>query len=823
MTSSNRPVSSQGAPKLSRQDILRKKIEHGFAVWARWVFRFRWWVLAAMVALTVVMTGGLPLLQVRMSTDSFLDPNDPARLDYDNYRREFMSDEVMLIVIQSDDLFSREFLEYLRDLHRDLEENFPYLDDIDSLINARMTYGTDEELRVEDLLENWPTTDEELARIRQVALANPLYRNVLLSENGHYTTIRMVLSPGARASEAEAVQGFQGEKSTKHVRILENYELDEAMRAWEKIEARHANPKYPIYLSGGPPFVQRLIQYSVSDLTLFSGLTVLTIGIFLFLIFRRPSGVFLPLLTVLLALADTMGLMGYFNIPISPVTEILPPFLLVAGIGDSVHIMSLLYQGLDSGQSREEALVNAFEHSGIAVVMTSLTTAGGLVSFATSNLLPIQGFGFSAPVGVMLALFYSLVLLPAMIAVLPIQPRVMEESGSSLSARIGSIVVRTGDWCASHPWRVVAVWVVLLVASLWSAVQLRLGHDPVRWFSAKEGVRQAIELCDREMKGSVSIEVILDTGKENGLYEPTVLAKIEKMQNVAESLQIGDVSVGKAISLLAILKETNQALNANDPNFYVLPTDREVIAQELLLFENSGSEDLSQVVDSQFSKARMTLMVPYRDGFMYQKFLDELKARFEAIGGSDFKKTYTGMVMLSSATISVMLESLARSYLSSLLIVTLLMVIFVGKWKLGLFSMVPNVIPIVMSLGMMYAFNFQLDMLMMLVGSVAIGIAVDDTTHFLHHFRACYANHGDSKRAVHETLQICGSALFTTSAVLTCGFFIYMFSRMTHIANFGFITGVTIAVAFLADATLAPAVAVLVTKNRVDLGLDDPE
>lgn len=312
-----------------RLGIARQKIEQGFAIWAHLAFRFRWWILGAIFVLTVVMAGGLPLLKIHMSTDSFLSEQDIARVDYDNYRREFMSDEVMLIVIESDEIFSREFLEYLRNLHRDLEENFPYLDDIDSLINARLTYGTEDELRVEELLENWPTSDEELARIESIARANPLYRNTLLSENGRYTTIRMVLSPGARTSEAEAMEGFEPAKDSKHARILENTELDEAMRVWEEIEARHRNPKYPISLSGGPPFVQRLIQYSVEDLTLFSGVTVLVIGIFLFLIFRRPSGVALPLLTVLLPLAGTMGLMGYFGIPISPVTEILPPFLLV--------------------------------------------------------------------------------------------------------------------------------------------------------------------------------------------------------------------------------------------------------------------------------------------------------------------------------------------------------------------------------------------------------------------------------------------------------------------------------------------------------------
>lgn len=760
------------------------------------------------------MAGGLPLLKIHMSTDSFLSETDSARVDYDNYRREFMSDEVMLVVIESDEIFSREFLEYLRDLHHDLEENFPYLDDIDSLINARLTYGTDDELRVEELLENWPTSDEELARIEKIARTNPLYRNVLLSENGRYTTIRMVLAPGARTSEAEAVEGFEQAKPAKHARILENTELDEAMRVWDEIEARHKNPKYPISLSGGPPFVQRLIQYSVEDLTLFSGVTVVVIGFFLFLIFRRPSGVALPLLTVLLPLAGTMGLMGYFGIPISPVTEILPPFLLVAGVGDSVHIMSLLYQAIDSGKTREEALAYALEHAGIAVAMTSFTTAGSLVSFVASDLMPVKGFGFSAPVGVMLALFYSLVLLPAMIAVIPIPAQKVEESANSFSSRVGSIVIRVGDWCANYPWRVVAIWTVLFVASMWSAVQLRLGHDPVRWFSAKEEVRQAVELCDREMKGSISIETIFDTGKENGLYDPKLLAKLEAMQHVAQEVRVEDVFVGKTVSILEIIKETHQALNANDPNFYVLPTEQEVIAQELLLFENSGSEDLSQVVDSQLSKARMTLMVPYRDGFVYEKFLGEMQRRFDEISAGDFKITVTGMVTLSGRTVSAMLKSLVNSYAASLLVLTFLMVLFIGQWKLGLLSMIPNIIPITTSLGMMYAFKFQLDMLMMLVGSVAIGIAVDDTIHFLHHFRACYAKHGDPKRAVHETLQLCGSALLITSTVLTSGFFIYMFSRMVHISNFGFITGVTVAMAFFADVTLTPAMVVLVSKKR---------
>ncbi len=794
---------------------IRDQIENAFEAWGHLAFRYPLRILAGMLVLSVVLASGLFSLELDMGSDSFLSESDSARVDYDNYRQQFMSDEVMLVVIESEDIFSFEFLEHLRAFHADLEENLLYLQDIDSLINARLTRGTEDALIVEELFENWPQNEQELDRIAAIARANPLYENTLFSESGGYAAIRMVMGPGGGTGEADALAGFEEEEGEAGTaRILNNQELDELMAAWDEISARHVNSKYPLVVAGGPPFVQILMKYSVEDMAKFSALAVVVIAFLLYLIFKRASGVLLPLTTVLLPLAGTMGLMGTMGIPVTAISQIVPPFLLVVGVGDAVHIMSLFYRALDKGRTREESVAYALGHSGLAVVMTSVTTAGSLISFLFSELMPLQGFGFSAPVGIMLALLYSLVLLPALIALTPIKVRDPSESEGA-SAAMANGVAALGDFCTRRPWSVIGFWALLLGGSLWGASHLRLSHDALDWFNAKDEFRLGMELVDREFKGTISAEVILDTGEENGLYDPEVLAKMEQMRQAAESLDVSGVVVGKTVSVLEIVKETHQALNENRPEFYAIPTERDVIAQELLLFENSGSEDLQLVADSQLSKARMTLLLPYRDGFHYEIFLQELENEFNRILDEDLEVTVTGVVRLSARTIGAMLTSLVRSYSIALLVIVPLMILLIGDIKLGLLSMIPNLIPIAISLGMMYVLALPLDMLMMLVGSLAIGVAVDDTIHFMHNFRRYHRQWGDPQVAVHKTLVTAGRALLVTSIVLSCGFLLYTGARMDHIRNFGFVTSVTVAIAFVANVTLGPAIVCVASKKRI--------
>jgi predicted RND superfamily exporter protein len=295
---------------------------------------------------------------------------------------------------------------------------------------------------------------------------------------------------------------------------------------------------------------------------------------------------------------------------------------------------------------------------------------------------------------------------------------------------------------------------------------------------------------------------------------------MEQMQSTAETTTDGAVRVGKVVSIIDVVKETHRALNGNDPSFYVIPQDRALIAQELLLFENAGSDDLEDLVDSQFRKARMSLLVPYQDSLHYMRFVPRLKSAFDEIMGDRATVGITGVVVLYGRTLSAMLSTTAKSYSIALLVIAPLMVLLIGKLRLGLLSLLPNIAPIVIGIGLMYWMDYTLDLFTIMIASIAIGVAVDDTIHFMHVYRRCYERCGSVPVAVRETLESTGRALLITSSALAVGFFVFLLASMKNVQAFGFISGFTIIAALMADLTLSPSLVTLVERfeNRGGAG-----
>ena len=234
-----------------------------------------------------------------------------------------------------------------------------------------------------------------------------------------------------------------------------------------------------------------------------------------------------------------------------------------------------------------------------------------------------------------------------------------------------------------------------------------------------------------------------------------------------------------------------------------------MIAQELLLFENSGSDDLESLVDSQFSMARFSLRVPYRDPLSYVPFLDLMKERFRQELGSEVEIRATGFLAVMSQTIRAVISSMATSYVLALAIITPLMIFLIGSLRAGLASMIPNLAPIIITLGIMGWTGIVMDVFALMIGGIAIGLAVDDTIHYMHNFQRYFAQYGNVRRANSETLRTTGQALLVTSVVLTAGFCALTFAEMNNLFNFGLLTAITIANAFLIDILVSPALMAL--------------
>ncbi len=727
---------------------------------------------------------------------------------------------MVVLAIHSDNIFSVEFLQRLKELHDQLESEIDNINDITSMVNARLTRGQGDVLLVDDLLADFPETGEDIKELRSRVMSNPLYLNQLISDNGLYTTIVIESSVYSGSHDIDLLAGFDEKPATEDVAgFITDEENSRFVTTVYDIGTSYDSDSFRVYIAGSPVVMHTIKQFMKADVQKFMKLAILVIGICLFVMFRRISGVVLPLLVVAFSVASTVGLMGFLGVAFKLPTTILPSFLLAVGVGASVHVLSLTYQKLRGGAEKNQAINAAFSHSGLAICMTSLTTAAGLASFSFAGVAPIADLGIFSSIGVMLSLVYTVTLLPALLSLLPLSAKI--GSITETESRTDRLLMFLADFSIDHHRSVLVAAAVIVGIALIGVMQVRFSHQVLNWLPEGLDVRQSTEVIDRELKGSVVLEVIIDTGRENGLYDRETLLKIDRLAGeIEEDYRDRQVFVGKSVSVTTILKEIHQALHGNDPDYYKIADNPRLIPQEFLLFENSGSDDLQDVIDSRFQTARITLKVPWEDALLYRPFITDIQNRFETEfggltleGGEPMSVTITGIMSIFGRIITAAIYSAAQSYGIALVVITVLMMVLIGDLKLGLISMIPNLTPITCVVGFMGLASIQFDMFTMMIASIAIGLAVDDTIHFMYNFRKYFEQTGDVREAVHRTLQTAGRAMLTTSVVLSIGFFIFTLASMKNLLNFGLLTGIAILLALLADLILAPALMAFTIKG----------
>lgn len=795
---------------------IRQKIERLYEAFGLTMIRHCRWVIAVVFFSFTMLVSQLPTITFDTSTEGFLEKDDSAISDYNSFRDQFGRDEVIIIMLEPKKLYSLEFLKKLRQLHGELEENVPYLNSINSLVNARLTQGAEGELLVKDLLEKLPTTNQELAQLQTAIQNNPLYQNLIISSDGTFTAIAIKTeafsSQGTEINDENFSIEFEDESERIPLTDIENTELIQSV---ETIISRYRSEELKITLSGSPVIQVFLKKAMQTDMKKFSALSLGLIGLFLFLIFHRASGVFIPLLIVIMSVLSTISLMAVFGVAIKTPTMVLPSFLMAVSVGASVHLLSIFY-GHFKEHSKEDSILHAVSHSGFPITMTSLTTAAGLASFSTAEVAPIKDLGVMAACGVGISLLLTLTLVPSLLSLLKIKSTVRRKKQNKPFFLMDRILVFCGDLGSDHPKKVILSSFMLLGIAAGGITQLKVSHDVLNWFPEHSTIYQNTKRIDYHLKGSVAIEAVIKTEKENGLYDPSILKGIDQLAIEAKNYVTEENKrlVGKTVGLPDMLKEIHQALNEDRPDYYVIPKNKQLIAQEFLLFENSGSDDLEDIVDSQFKTSHLTIKAPWLDALVYVRMIQKLQEKANTIFEEKVKITFTGLITIMMQTISALIQSMISSYLIAGVLITFLMILLIGKPQLGLLSMVPNLAPIIITLGMMGWLGIQFDMFTLLIGSIAIGLAVDDTIHFFYHFRRFLEKTGDAKLAVEKTLLTTGRAMLTTTLVLTAGFWLFMLATLNNVFYFGLLTGLTLLLAFLADVILAPALLTVATRSH---------
>ncbi|HCH23238.1 MAG TPA: RND transporter [Oceanospirillaceae bacterium] len=808
---------------------IRTQIESAYGRWANWTFDKAWWLLGLMFIIFVALASGMQNVRLDTSTEGFLHVDDPMRIAYNDFKQEFGQDDRILVAVQTDDIFSESNLLKLNELHKTLEQQVPYLAAVDSLISSRVTTGDEESLIVDELFDPWPANAAEYARLKDMAMANPLLANLVIDEQGGFTTLLLQMQ-AYQVEESSADDALSdllgsdiGDMGFGNDEPIEQIPLSEAQKA-EIIDAvaivvdLFSSDNFRIYVAGSPQVTDSLQTMLLEDMTFFVALVIFIISSFLTLLFRRASGVLLPLLTVAMGVIATMGSMGHALVPIQTVTQIIPSFLLAVGVGAAIHILAVFYKHYDQHmhadqrEGKRQALIYTLEHSGLAITITSLTTAASLVSFATSQVSAISRLGIFASLGVMIMLTFVLVLLPAFIAILPLKRKHKVEASDQAENNhhdwMDQLLKGFSHFSVHHYKGILVATGLLIVAGIAAVSQVGYSHNPLTWLPPENEGRIATEVVDQSLRGSITMEVLIDTHEENGIIQPQTLQALDSLGKHAMTLSGETYFVGKVVSIADVIKEIHKALHANNSAYYLIPDDADLIAQEVLLFENSGSDDLEDLVDSQFSMARMTVKVPWVDAVEYQQLIDELQHKAEQLFGPQVSVSTTGMIPMLAKTATDAIYNTGISYLIAFVAISVMMMAMLGSIRLGLLSMIPNLFPVLAVLALMWILGLPLDLYTILIGAIVIGLAVDDTVHFMHNFKRYFDDHGNVALSIEHTLTGTGRAMLVTSLVLCGGFFAYFFSAMSNLMAFGVLTSFAIVVAVLADFLIAPALMV---------------
>ena len=770
-------------------------------------------VLLLIIIAVGLLSYNIPKLSIATSLESSFKGRNQVIRDYQEFRDMFGRDDKIVILINSEDIFSPHFLARLKEFHQDLENTLPMISEVDSLISAKYIEGKKGSLQVNPFMAELPKTAEEAETLRQKALAYPLYRNTYLSQNGD-AMIMVIKTQAVSALTADGKRiknhgrGFlAGEepKAGSPLKSISQVENIAILTVLAAVVKQYNAENFSIVFSGTPAYQYQVEPKVRKSLIYISIMVLMLTSFFMAVLFGRVSGIFLPQFVVLMSLGSTLGLMALAGIPFTLTSSMLPSIILSVGLTPPIHFMVVFFK-YQKKAGRLRAVINTMEHSGLPIIMTSLTTIIGLLSFSFTEIAPVAHLGIFAAIGITICLVLTLVFLPAMISLLKILPG-REREHLYESSIYNRMLIRMGRTGIRHAHDIYIVSFIVFIIILPGFFRFNFSHNMLHYFEEEEKFYQDTRLIEDESSGFRALEVLVDTGHENGILNYAFLEKLEQLKNYA--LEQNNISgrpyTGKVISILDVIKKSNQAWHNGEQKHYAVPPDDFLIKRQMTEFRQAGPAYLSRFTDSDFSLARLTSMMYWEDAAMDVDFVKKLRRYAADLFGDSARVMVTGAVSIGSRVIDSMMTNLAVGYLTAFFIITFFMIVSVGDLKLGLLAMVPNIYPIVAGLGLMGIMGIPLNTYNLIGGSIVIGVSVDDTIHFFHNFRHYFEKTGNVEKAVVETLRSAGRAMITTTLILVSCFWLRLFSSLKVISDFGLIVGFSLLVAFLADVMLAPA------------------
>ncbi len=736
------------------------------------IVRYPW----AAIAVTLALAGGLVSfadLEIDTRLEIWFLEDDPAVSTYNDYVARFDSDEFAAVAVVADDVFTPVILAAVQELGERAEALDPVLR-VHSLATAEQVISDGTELSVRPLFDDVPQTAEALEALRAAVHADRLLNGT--TAQGDTTTIVII-----------------EHTPFEDLRDKADFAIDVRQIANEVLG------DIPFHAAGNAFVEEALQSYTMRDIKLLAPLTIIAILMITLLLFRDFWSTIVPTVIVGLTLFSTIGLAGLLQVKLNIITTIILPLSVAVGVADSVHLLSGFRERVGLGLNREDAMRSAWRELLFPCVITTATTAAGLGSLLAANLRPLRQFGWMGAVTVCFALFYTLVLVPAIfLKVKPPTPRPVE------NGRMGRVLATIADTAWKHHKLVLVATVLLGVFSAIGTTRIHVGADFTAYFKDDDPLAIDSNFIDSNLGGTGSVDLLIEA---DDVREPDILRRMEAFETMIRA----NPAVLSTDSPSELVKNLHERY-FNDPERYRIPDSLPASAQ--LLSQTEGSQMHNGLFELDYSAARVRARIRSSDYSALVEAMDQIEDDTADIFGDAARAEITGVGKLVANLDRYIVTSQLRSFIIAFITVGLLLGLFFRSTHFGIWALVPNGLPILLVLGVMGWLNIMLDVGTVMVASIMLGLIVDDTVHFLARYRAEVRRLSPEERDDPEALRLAarrtgigtGAAIATTSLILVCGFWVSLFASFQPNINFGLMCGASALIALICDLIALPAV-----------------
>ena len=764
-----------------------EKINCKFRQMSVWILRHRMLVVGLFALLVAFSFVGTKRIVMKTSFDDYFVSDDPMLLKTDEFKSIFGNDYYVAVLVKNKDVFSKRSLTLIRELSNELKDSLSYADKVTSLTDLEFAVGTEEGMTIEQIVpEEIPSDADGLNEIKRKAYSKPYLSKKLVSKDGTMTWIMVKLRPFPADSVWKKTSDIAPDMVTGK----------EAGRIITKAKYAELSPN----AAGMPYMSYEKFVYLKGEMGRLFAIAFLVSIVVMLVVTRSLRGVIAPLITSICALIIGFGIIGWTGLYIDMSTAMIAVILTFAcSIAYNIHLYNFFKTRFVETGRRRASITDAVGETGWGVLLSGLTTVAAMMTFLSMSIVPMKAIGLNTSLCLLSVLLTCLVVTPVLLS-LGRDRKPHANMSHSFEGYVGDHFERFGGFVMRNHRRIVVVSSVLTLFCGIGLFFIEPAFDVEKTMGRKvEYVKKFLDLCDTELGSMYSYDLMITLPHADDAKKPENLKRLDQLATITE----GYLLTKRHNSVTDIIKDMNCTLNGGKQQFYRIPDDADMVAQLLLLYENAGGTESEYWMDYDYQQLRLQVEIKNYNSNEAEKEMDALQAEARRL----FPQAHISMVG-NIPQFTVMQQYVERgqmwSMLLSVLVIGVILVLVFSSWKVGLVGMIPNLAPAVIVGGMMGWLDYPLDMMTASLIPMILGIAVDDTIHFINHSHVEYNRCGSYADAIKGTFRTEGLAIVMSTVVVSATFAGFMSSNATQMVNWGILAVAGMVSALLADLFLTP-------------------